>query len=176
MRSVCRFCVKNGRKSADHAVLHKTFPWYHVTRKEVLRQKGDDTYENAGKYFMDHIRRVCERAGMDRGGMPLVHHHRRDPHRKAVLQTVLDLAEPVRERSRVWRRGGVLHREHPVDHILRDRTGDHQPGSGSDPLRHHRRDPVRDAVLQDREAVADAVWGASDQRALSVKGTKSIDA
>ena len=52
MRSVCRFCVKNGRKSADYAVLHKSFPWYHVTRKEVLRQKGDDTNENAGKYFI----------------------------------------------------------------------------------------------------------------------------
>lgn len=103
-------------------------------------------------------------------------HHRRDPYRQAVFQTVFHFPEPLREGSGIRRRAGVPPRQHPVAHFLRDRTGDHQRGAGLRPLRDDHRHPLRAAVLQDRETVPDALWRDGDERAYRMMAdSKNFD-
>ena len=97
------------------------------------------------------MRRNMASASVGYHGAFLVHHDHRDTHRAAMLQICVPCVCSVWKRSAVWRQRAVYYCKCVLDNHQRNSFSSMGCSERSDTLLHDHWNPIRYAMLQDRE-------------------------
>ena len=120
---------------------------------------GGTSVENNRQHPMAHLRRIPFRYFLATRRTPLLYYHHRYPAWPAVLQVCFPVLLAVRKRNCVWWRCAVNAGQYRVDSRLRPADESGESGVRFSMVHHNCGHPIREAVLQDRQAGADTVWG-----------------